>query len=188
MTDWEFASKKAGDTTKTPSKIYLDSNNEVVDWGYGTASDAKIVSWFKLLLLDDCDVPAEVVASSQFAEVKRAQETTGMNGVDLIAAYLRKLWGHSMKTIKRAEGAYVVERCDLRIVVTVPADWRPYTHDRVHRAVQLAGIHDHPGTGKVTVGLLTEPEAAAIATLRDMGKKASVEVSDFRNRQGTESG
>jgi molecular chaperone DnaK (HSP70) len=177
VTNWESAFNKSGDTAKTPTRLYLDSNNEVVNWGYGVTNDAKAICWFKLLLLNDCDVPSNIAASSHFSEVKEAQRRAGKTPVEFIAEYLSRLWAHSIKAIKRAEGAQVVERCDMRVVITVPADWAPYTHDRVRKAARLAGIEAPLGSSKVKISLLSEPEAAALATLRDMGKKATVEVS-----------
>ncbi|KAL2213743.1 actin-like ATPase domain-containing protein [Sarocladium strictum] len=178
VTDWESAFNRNGDTAKTPTKLYLDANNEVVNWGYGTAGSTKAVCWFKLLLLDDSDVPSHVAASAHFSELKAAQRRTGKTPVEFVGDYLRQLWKHAIDAIKRAEGAQVVKNCDLRVMITVPADWKPYTHDRVRQAARLAKIHDPVDCRKVTIGLLSEPEAAALATLRDMGKKTTVEVGD----------
>jgi molecular chaperone DnaK (HSP70) len=178
VTNWEAEYSHCRDVEKTPSRLYYNRNNIVSCWGNGAKGrkGAKPISWFKLLLLDDEDVPSDIAASYQFREAKKLQQAMGKNAVELAGDYLRKIWEHTLLSIERAVGRELMGQCSFHVTITVPAVWPPYAHHRVRKAISYAGIPTLRDGRNVSFGLITEPEAAALATIKDMGKRSNVKV------------
>lgn len=174
--DWKSEFRRCSDVEKTPSKISYDSKSKTSSWGYGVPAATDSVSWFKLLLLKDTDVPVDIAASLQFSEAKKAQRKLGKDAVEIVTDYLSKLWEHTVKYMKRSLGDDLVERCDLHVNITVPAIWPPYAHQDVRKAAGDAGVLTSESGREVTLGLISEPEAAALATVHDMGKRTNMKV------------
>ena len=86
----------------------------------------------------------------------------------VVADYLRFLWDYTLDDIKKYHPNYQ-DIYELRVVLTVPAIWSPAAKNKTHQAAQLAGI---PGDIK----LVTEPEAAALATLKEKAEENSLQV------------
>lgn len=59
----------------------------------------------------------------------------------------------------------VAEIAPLTVILTVPAIWPENARKKMLEAANLAGICDDRLSGKTVVSLVTEPEAAAIATI-----------------------
>ena len=86
----------------------------------------------------------------------------------VVGDYLKFLWNYTLDDIKNFHPNYQA-LYELRVVLTVPAMWRPAAKDKTLQAARLAGV---PGD----IELVTEPEAAALATLEDKAKENSLQV------------
>jgi molecular chaperone DnaK (HSP70) len=157
--------------------LYFDKNGHDVKWGYGIPLDKEPLKWFKLLLLDATDLPAEIVNSIQLQEARRLTNETGKEPIAIIASFLRKLWDHSVESIRRAIGAESFEQSKFHVVITLPAIWPPYAQNQMKQAAQQSGILDVRPAGTTTLQFISEPEAAALATIKDMGKRSTIKVS-----------
>lgn len=95
----------------------------------------------------------------------------GKTAIDLIADYLRALWAHVLDTIKKARGESVVDALPFHVVITVPAIWKGYARDGMAKAVRTSGILDRRAAGPTALTFAPEPEAAALSTLSEPGRK-----------------
>lgn len=96
--------------------------------------------------------------------------------MEVISDYLRELWNYTLGCIERAEGASIVELSAFKVIVTLPAIWPAYAQFRMKEAIQKAGILSLRNAADTTVEFISEPEAAALATLRDMSDRADMRV------------
>lgn len=148
---------------KAPTELYYDDGQ--IYWGYEIPPDADPVQWFKLLLLKEDDLDNELRNSEYVRRGRRMLRDTGKTSTDLVADYLRLLWEHVIDTICRDRGDAAVDGMKFHVVLTVPAIWKGYARQRMEDAVAQAGIMDSRPAGKTELSFVTEPEAAALATL-----------------------
>ncbi|UKZ77423.1 hypothetical protein TrVFT333_005144 [Trichoderma virens FT-333] len=92
--------------------------------------------------------------------------------------YLRELWKYTLGCIERAEGASIVELSAFKVVVTLPAIWPAYAQFRMKQAIEKAGILNLGNTVDTTLEFISEPEAAALASLQDMSDRADMRTGD----------
>ena len=85
-----------------------------------------------------------------------------------MADYLKLLWDYTLDDIKKFHPDYQ-DIFALRVVLTVPAIWSPTAKDKTLQAARIAGM---PGN----IRLVTEPEAAALATLKDKAEDNTLKV------------
>jgi hypothetical protein len=164
------------DDAKTPTAIcYGDSGPT---WGYGIHDDASAIRWFKLLLLNPEDLDQDVKDSSHLKIAKQKLKEAGKSVVQAVADYLRLLWEHTISSMKRERGAIGVDGLPFKVVLTVPAIWKPYAQSRMLKAAKLAGILDERLCGNTSLQLVSEPEAAALATLGEYRGRKDVEAGD----------
>lgn len=140
-------------------------------WGYGVPSDADPARWFKLLLLKDEDIDVEIHSSEFLIRGRRMLRELNKSAEDLVADYLRLLWQHVLESISRARGESVIEAMVLTVVITVPAIWKDYARDRMRSAAKTAGILAWRAAGQTTLIFAPEPEAAALSTLCEPGRR-----------------
>lgn len=140
-------------------------------WGYDIPDDADPIRWFKLLLLKDEDLGPELCASEFILRGKRMLRDSGKTAIALVADFLRALFNHTMYTITKARGKEVVDAMRLHIVITVPAIWKGYARQAMETAAEQAGILYSRVAGETRLTLAPEPEAAALSTLSEPGRK-----------------
>ncbi|KAF9769155.1 hypothetical protein IL306_013482 [Fusarium sp. DS 682] len=157
VTSWDSQLNHCSDVEKAPTQLCYDENGQDVKWGYGIPSENEPLKWFKLLLLDAKDIPVEVGVSAQLQEARRLKEKVRKDPVEIIASFLRNLWDHSTESIKRTIGA------DLH---------------RMKQAAQQSGILDARSAGATTLHFISEPEAAALATIKDLQKRSTIKKGD----------
>ena len=63
----------------------------------------------------------------------------------------------------------MVDGFTFHVVITVPAIWKGYARQDMEAAARQAGILDHRLAGPTTLGFSPEPEAAALATMCEIG-------------------
>lgn len=91
VTCWDSELNHCSDVEKAPTQLYFDANDHDIKWGYGIPLDKEPLKWFKLLLLDNIDLPADVASSTQIQEARRLQKMAGKGPIAIIASFLRKL-------------------------------------------------------------------------------------------------
>jgi molecular chaperone DnaK (HSP70) len=166
---------KCSDLEKVPTQLLYD-DEEVAAWGYSIPGDENGLKWFKLLLLEDSDITAEMSNSSQIREARKFLKETNDDAVDAVANFLRELWGHAMEAFVRKFGPELVGRSRFHVVVTLPAIWPPYAQQRMKRAAKISGILDKRPCGETTLHFISEPEAAALATIQDLSQRSTIKV------------
>ena len=77
--------------------------------------------------------------------------------------------GRTIDHIQRVEGDAWETIYSLRVVLTVPAIWSPIAKEKTLRAAKTAGL-------PANIDLVSEPEAAALAVLKEKDKEKKLEV------------
>ncbi|KAF3767181.1 hypothetical protein M406DRAFT_39804 [Cryphonectria parasitica EP155] len=103
-----------------------------------------------------------------------------MNAEELISIFLEGLWANSMEKMKAQVSQATVDNSRFHVVVTLPAIWPDYARQRMHNAVQSAGILEkRAGVGDTILTFVSEPEAAAVATLKAVDGRYDIEADDI---------
>ncbi|KAI0401998.1 hypothetical protein F4802DRAFT_618248 [Xylaria palmicola] len=178
VTHWLSALSSNSDRTKVPSKIYYKKETGQTQWGYNIPTDLQPIQWFKLLLLEKNDLPADIRNSSHIQRARDMMTAEGKTAVGLVGNYLKVLWEHIISEINDEKGPSLVNGTAFHVVLTIPAIWKDYARDRMRQAAEQAGILDDRLAGKTTLDFITEPEAAAIATLPDLDARDDLVVGD----------
>ncbi|KAK4087199.1 hypothetical protein Purlil1_8497 [Purpureocillium lilacinum] len=174
VSNWSTSMRNCSNTEKVPTALRHDENGNVTGWGYGVPPRSQSVRWFKLLLLEEKDVPKHVRCSTQFRAAREYQFDHKLDPVDMAASFLKHLWEHSLNLITRELGKELVDKSRFHIVITVPAMWPLYAHGRMRQAAQKAGLlAEHQGR-ETRLNLVSEPEAAALAIVSSLCKKSTV--------------
>ncbi|KAL4790417.1 hypothetical protein BDV19DRAFT_402038 [Aspergillus venezuelensis] len=163
---WPGTGREEG---KAPSELLYDEGRTM--WGYNIPGGAETVRGFKLLLLRDEDLTEDVKSSEFYLRARKMLRDTGKTVVGLIADYLRGLWKHTIETINRSLGDYVVDGLKFHVVITVPAIWKAYARQGMKDAAKSAGILKSRKAGETTLSFVPEPEAAALSTLCERGRR-----------------
>ncbi|KAH0438208.1 hypothetical protein CcaCcLH18_03475 [Colletotrichum camelliae] len=180
ISKWESKLGRNSDKEKTPTAMIFGGNGGSVSWGYGLPLNAKQqpIKWFKLLLVDEKDLPDSVRESSQIATARKLARDANKDPVEIISCFLRHLWNHAIECIANSGGADLVKMCKFHIVITLPAIWPSYAKQRMRRAAEDAGLLQDRPAGKTTLSFISEPEAAALATMRDQGRRPNIHAGD----------
>lgn len=171
ITSWPGTGREEG---KAPTEIFYEDNR--VMWGYTVPPDANPIQWFKLLLLREEDLTAELRESEFLLRSRKTLRETKKTATDVIADYLRALWLHILDTIHKARGKSVVEALTFHVVITVPAIWKDYARQSMTEAARKSGILDNRLAGPTTLAFAPEPEVAALASLYE--SKPSINAGD----------
>ena len=140
-------------------------------WGYTIPPDADPIRWFKLLLLREDDLASELKGSELILRGRKMLRGSGKTATDLISDYLRVLWKHILETIYKARGKAAIEAMAFHVVITVPAIWKDYARQGMEEAARKAGVLTARPAGPTTLVFAPEPEAAALATLCEGGRR-----------------
>lgn len=176
VTDWETELNRCSDVEKAPTQISFGDKKEKTTWGFGVSAEKDALKWFKLLLLDEEDVSKDVAGSTQYQEARTLQGKLGKSAIEIIACFVGNLWNHTVDSIRSSIGAGLLEKCKFRVVITVPAIWTPKAHMRMRKAVEMSGILAERSCGATKLSLISEPEAAALATMKDFSKRSTIQV------------
>lgn len=167
---------QAREKEKVPSLLCYDSAGKPATWGYSVAPPDKQLKWFKLLLIDDTDLPQHLKASNELQGIRNYLRSLNKEPVEVIGDYLRLLWAHAYEQIQLAMGKRFMETTHIKVVITLPAIWPPYAQIRMGEAAKLAGILEEREAGATSLSFVSEPEAAALASMDDMSDRSDVRV------------
>ncbi|KAM0341281.1 hypothetical protein ACHAPQ_000670 [Fusarium lateritium] len=177
VTSWDSELNHCSDVEKAPTQLFYDNDKDTT-WGYSVPADKDALKWFKLLLLDTADIPADMLSSVQLRKARDLLDGIKKDPVNVIACFLRKIWNHAIDSIRRSVGAELLQKSRFHVVVTLPAIWPPYAQQRMKQAARVSGILDARSCGETTLRFISEPEAAALATIKDLSKRSTIKVGD----------
>ena len=148
-----------------PSSItYL--NGKPQKWGYTVGLTDESFKWIKILLEENHKY---VTTVEPVKDSNTLLNKTKKTAQEVVADYLRLLWDYTKNDIRRFHPDFE-DIFALRVVLTVPAIWSPAAKDKTLHAAKSAGM---PGD----IQLVTEPEAAALATLKDKADENTLKAS-----------
>ena len=127
--------------------------------------------WIKLLLEPTLNLGSSDVID--LAEIQRLLEETHRTAIEVASDYVRCLWEHVKAQIIKDHGLATFDFADKSIVFTVPAEWTPAAKDNTYKVAVGAGLV----SADYKLFMVTEPEAAAIAVLKDRANNLKVLVS-----------
>ncbi|KAI3558107.1 hypothetical protein CABS01_02666 [Colletotrichum abscissum] len=181
ITRWETELNFASDTEKTPTTVLYEGTQGAISWGHGVSVEKSpdAMKWFKLLLIDDADLPKKLRTSSQLATARKLVREANKDPVEVISSYLRLLWNHTIECIGISAGNDLIKMCKFHVVITLPAIWPDYAKARMKRAAENAGLLNKRLAGATTLSFISEPEAAALATLKDLAGRPNIKVGDY---------
>ena len=164
INNWRDPEALNASKEKVPSLItYMNGRPE--RWGYDVRLNDESFKWIKILLEENHKYATIVQPVQNSDTLLRKVHKTAQ---DVVADYLKLLWEYTVEDIRKFYPDYE-ELFNLRVVLTVPAIWSPAAKDKTRGAAKIAGMPD-------TIKLVTEPEAAALATLRDKGEENQLKV------------
>lgn len=171
MMSWDNTNN---DYVKIPSAIKFIHPDDI--WGVKAKHLSDALRWFKLTLVNPPDLDIGVRNSIQIQDARGALQSLDMSPEDAISTYLKHVWDHCIEKLKTAEGADTVDSSRFHVVFTIPAIWPNYARDRMQQAVQQAGILKKRRAGQTDHSFVSEPEAAALATLSSIEGRHNIMV------------
>ncbi|KAM0814181.1 putative Actin-like ATPase domain-containing protein [Seiridium cardinale] len=173
--EWPADMPFDGEKPQVPTLMWYGKDDSIF-WGNLIPEDAEPIQWFKLLLLEREDLPLYLQQnpSHHLETAKKRLQEQRKDAVTVVADYLSQLWQYAIMKIREIKTTILVDDCFLHVVLTVPAIWKGYARQRMRIAVERAGILNPSRRGPVSFSMISEPEAAAHATLRS---------SDFQNHE-----
>lgn len=91
-----------------------------------------------------------------------------MTAVDVVHDFLSAIYKHTMTTLYRRFPQGVMQVTKVDFVLTVPAMWTDSAKSKVEDAARRAGM-----TNEHNLQLLSEPESAAVYTIKTLGEVGS---------------
>lgn len=164
INDWPDPSASTVSKEKVPSTISY-ANGKPQKWGYAVDLTDLSFCWIKILLEENHKYATMVEPVKNSNTLLREVHKTAQ---EVVADYLKLLWEYTIDDIRKHYPNYK-DIYSLRVVLTVPAIWSPAAKDKTLDAAKLAGM---PGK----IELVTEPEAAALATLKEKADENQLQV------------
>lgn len=140
-------------------------NGKPQKWGYTVGLNDESFRWIKILLEENHKYVTMVEPVKDSNTLLRKVDKTAQ---EVVADYLKLLWDYTIDDIRKFHPDYK-DIFSLRVVLTVPAIWSHRAKEKTLQAAKIAGM---PGEIK----LVTEPEAAALATLKDKAEENQLMV------------
>ncbi|OQE16192.1 hypothetical protein PENSTE_c025G09627 [Penicillium steckii] len=139
--------------TKVPTVLAYHNND--TRWGYQVNDLEESVRGFKLLLDKSKDIKFRPAIESEILIQKMSQPPVRFAG-----EYLNKIVSHAKSILGRRVLGKSMNSMDIHYIVTVPAVWSDKAKDLTMQAATLADMPQN------NLYLLSEPEAAAVYTIR----------------------
>lgn len=132
-------------------------NGPAVKWGFQFRPDESRLRCIKLFLDRSQKLPFYVSPLETAAQLKRFNKTV----VDAVSDYLTQIHRHTMDTLTRRYGESFMASTKVDFVLTCPAVWSDAAKNTTLQAAERAGMGD-----KSSIQMISEPEAAAVYTLK----------------------
>lgn len=151
---------------KVPSKISYERDG--VKWGFQVKPFQNCIECFKLCLDPNLRPPDFVSLPNIYAQLRQHGKVVQ----DVVRDYLQLLYDHTITTLTRALGSTFVENTRVEFILTCPAVWSDKSKNATLQAAEGTGM-----AKSCKIRLISEPEAAAIYTLKTMQPK-NLQVTD----------
>jgi molecular chaperone DnaK (HSP70) len=146
---------------KVPTEIaYVPSNDPSkpsIKWGFQFKPEETRLRCIKLFLDKTQKLPSFVSPLETAAQLRQSQKTV----MEAVSDFLTQIYNHTMETLSRRYGETFMGMTKVQFVLTVPAVWSDSAKDATLKAAERAGMGS-----KGDVNLISEPEAAAVYTLK----------------------
>ncbi|ORY07257.1 hypothetical protein BCR34DRAFT_603919 [Clohesyomyces aquaticus] len=166
--NWPGPARPWATSPKTPSRIaYADENTEVNSnmVGFQVTAKMKSYTWFKLRL----DRGATTVYDDPGLHLSEGEGVMKLppmkNATQVCGEYLKELYDFTMALLDQRSDADVLRITPIEFWFTVPAIWSDAAKASTKRAAEFAGFGSRTGD---QINFISEPEAAAIATLNSV--------------------
>ncbi|THV47569.1 hypothetical protein BGAL_0302g00120 [Botrytis galanthina] len=168
---------------KTPTRIAYSQENPKIKnnkWGFEVTSKMKSYSWTKLLLdknaaaMEHDDPSLTSMTGSGMLQLPPFRDAAGV-----CEDYLHEVYNHVSSILREQMTDLTFDNTPMECWVTLPAVWSEEAKDATLKAAKNAGFGKRPGDEIFTIA---EPEAAAIATLKEYAKSDSFNpISRYEN-------
>lgn len=128
-----------------------------VKWGFQFKPEDSRLRCIKLFLDRSQKLPFYVSPLETAAQLKRFNKTV----VDAVSDYLTQIHRHTMDTLTRRYGESFMASTKVDFVLTCPAVWSDAAKNTTLQAAERAGMG-----AKSSIQMISEPEAAAVYTLK----------------------
>jgi hypothetical protein len=165
ITDWPKPGYHNSNAEKVPSCIsYKDGRPD--KFGYLVGHSDTSPQGFKLLLDPSGQHSEEVklVGNNIPFDFRKPP-------IEVATDYLRWIWKYALEDIARIEPRSVKNDSELKVVLTVPAIWNEQAKDQILQAARKAEMPPN-------IKLVREPEAAALAVLREKAELGDLKVCE----------
>lgn len=163
--NWPTLVSNNGSQEKVPSKATY-KGGKLEAWGYMVPAEKPCVEWIKLLL--EPDYRWKLLPTQKSAKLL---QQIGKTPEEAVADYLGELYKHAKKEIGANLGGDPEKTHSIRVVITCPAIWSHAAKSKTLKAAYSAGMP----RGRTM--LVTEPEAAGLAVLKERGENYLLKVS-----------
>ena len=157
-----------GNTTsnKVPTVIAYDAVGKVY-WGFDALDELReeTYRWLKLLLEPEVSGKRNLSDAVDQKATKALLSSQSKTAIDVAADYVRLLWEHVKDQIINEHSKATYDFAEKSIVFTVPAVWSEMAKHNTYLVAVGAGL----ALENLRLQTISEPEAAAIAVLRDRG-------------------
>lgn len=180
---WPGPSRESELSWKTPSRIaYGGESNQVLGGrhviGFEVRPNMEYYSWFKLKL--------DRAAATRFDDPElREMEGPGYlklprnkSAREVCTDYLKEIYRYTMAIFQQRLDEGIVRLTPIEFWFTVPAMWSDAAKHDTMNAARAAGFGTRPGDN---IYLISEPEAAAISTLRKLTPMGTEEQISVRS-------
>ncbi|POS78878.1 hypothetical protein DHEL01_v202724 [Diaporthe helianthi] len=128
-----------------------------VKWGFQFKPEESRLRCIKLFLDRSQKLPFYVSPLETAGQLKKYNKTV----VDAVSDYLTQIYDHTMDTLTRRYGESFMASTKVDFVLTCPAVWSDYAKNTTLQAAERAGMG-----AKSSIQMISEPEAAAVYTLK----------------------
>ena len=170
-----------GDTTsnKVPTTVaYLDGPENPPVWGFAIPpeADAKTLRWLKLLLEPDFSWSASPLSKELVdpSPTNKLLADLGITALQAATDFLKLFWAHVEQQIISEHSKATYDSALKSVVLTVPAVWSDAAKQNTFQLAEGAGI----ARKDLNLSTVAEPEAAAIAVLRNRTRASTLEEGD----------
>ncbi|KAK7398435.1 hypothetical protein QQX98_012186 [Neonectria punicea] len=168
ITDWPNLGDSIANQDKVPS-ILSYKNGKVSNWGYEVSAKEESFRWIKILLEPESKYARTV---QQVRESNSLLQKLNKTAEEVVSDYLRAIWRYTKEDIRKRVGDDDWEDTfTVHVVLTVPAMWSHAARNKTLKAARDANMPQ-------SIKLVTEPEAAALATLRDKAEENALSRGD----------
>lgn len=149
----------------------MSYHGDEIQWGYQVDDMNAAIKGVKLLLDS-----SQTIRYIPAAESERLIQALKKQPVDVAGDYMKLIVSHAKEILHRRGKGSLLERPDIRYILTIPGVWSDKAKDLTMQAACLAGLPRNNLT------LLSEPEAAAVYAIRTIQpNKMTVSIHVFHH-------